>query len=109
MADGKSLTIIGRDGQTTVIPNHSEAERKDMLRRSGVEGLIGQGRATDPFEMMAAMMRYQSMAGVKQYDAPPEELIREMSGETEGPAEDLDAASIELDPPAGSEDWDIDF
>ncbi|MFX4299867.1 hypothetical protein [Pseudosulfitobacter pseudonitzschiae] len=59
--------------------------------------------------MMAAMMKYQSMAGVKQYDVPPEELIREMSGETRESGEGLDVANIELDPPEGSEEWDIDF
>lgn len=48
MADGKSLAIIGRGGQTTVVPKRSEAEREDMLRRSGLEGLIGHGQATDP-------------------------------------------------------------
>lgn len=112
MARKPGMTFIGRNGQTTHVPDHTEEEHQEMARRSGLEQLMENPQAANPFDLMRAMMSYQGMAGVEHFDSPPDDIVREMTGDAPlAESGDVEAAAREDEVPDAvpEDDPDTDY
>jgi hypothetical protein len=88
----RMMTFIGRGGRTVRTPNHSGDEIRRMAKESGLEQIMQQGGA-NPMELMSAMMSFNNLAGTETFDAPPEDVMRKMTGGMADKSYDVDGAS----------------